>query len=752
MPQNVKVTRMRSFTVFTLAILLALPSLAAAAVTYNYDVRHRLTGVTYDNGATITYSYDGVGNRLTRTSTQATSSNYEDGEDGLLAGWDIYDSDPAGAVIDNVYDDIRQNRVIEFTGNETSNGYRLRNSDSSYWNDTEFKVMEWSMRYSENFVVYIATQTTQGFRYIYYTSADSDNLGTGTYIHHGLGAGIKDGNWHTITRDLEYDLKEAQPDNELQEILGFLIRGSGRVDDITTRIGIPSSLDSDGDTISDTDEINIYGTHPYHADSDGDSISDGEELAYWGTNWNSDPDNDGLINLLDSDSDNDGITDGIEFSQGTDPVDQLSVPTAIVYEDGEDTNLNGWDIYDNDPPGAVIDIVFDDIRQNQVVEFTGSGTANGYRLRNNDFTYWNDANFKVMEWSMRYSENFTVYIAAQTRDGFRYIYYTAADSGTLGTGTYIHHGLGTGIKDGNWHTIIRDLEYDLKEAQPDNELQEVFGFLIRGSGRVDDIKTLNSIPSTLDSDGDTIPDNDELNTYGTHPYHADSDGDTILDGVELAYWGANWSSDPDNDGQTNITDFDSDGDSFSDGVEVAQGTDPVDNGSVPTSIIYEDGEDGNMDGWDIYDGDPAGATISNVYDDLRNSQVVEFSGTATSNGYRLRNADFSYWYEPNFKVIEWSMRYSENFVVYVATQTSDGFRYIYYTSADSDNLGDSTYVHHGLGAATKDGSWHTITRDLDADLKEAQPDNKVEEVLGFLIRGSGRIDDIKTHNNVPTAP
>ena len=82
MPQNVKVTRMRSFTVFTLAILLALPSLAAAAVTYNYDVRHRLTGVTYDNGATITYSYDGVGNRLTRTSTQATSSNYEDGEDG----------------------------------------------------------------------------------------------------------------------------------------------------------------------------------------------------------------------------------------------------------------------------------------------------------------------------------------------------------------------------------------------------------------------------------------------------------------------------------------------------------------------------------------------------------------------------------------------------------------------------------------------------------------------------------------------
>ena len=91
------------------------------------------------------------------------------------------------------------------------------------------------MRYSEPFVVYIAVQTKNGFRYIYYTSAATSALGDSTYVHHGLGAAIHDGNWHTLVRNLEQDLKEAQPDNELQSILGFLIRGSGKVDDVQTR-------------------------------------------------------------------------------------------------------------------------------------------------------------------------------------------------------------------------------------------------------------------------------------------------------------------------------------------------------------------------------------------------------------------------------------------------------------------------------------------------------------------------------------
>jgi hypothetical protein len=134
-----------------------------------------------------------------------------------------------------VYDNDRASRVIELTGSASNNGYRLRDADSSYWDDTNFKTLEWSMKYSESFTVYIAAQTKNGFRYLYYTPVATSSLGTETYVHHGVGVTMKNGAWHTLTRNLEQDLKEAQPDNELQAVLGFLIRGSGRVDDVKTK-------------------------------------------------------------------------------------------------------------------------------------------------------------------------------------------------------------------------------------------------------------------------------------------------------------------------------------------------------------------------------------------------------------------------------------------------------------------------------------------------------------------------------------
>lgn len=311
------------FFTFSLVATSAFP----ASVSYTYDSQHRLTNVVYDNSAAIQYSYDATGNRLTTSSSSPpTYKTYEDAEDGNIAGWDIYDNDPVGATITNVYDTARASRVINLAGSGTNNSYRLRNTNGTYWNDTTFKVFEWSMKYSEAFVIYIAVQTKNGFRYLCYTPVASNNLSTETNIYHGLDTNIVDGKWHTFIRDLTYDLKEAQPTNELQAVLGFMIRGSGRVDDIKTRKAIPIGQDSDGDGISDTDEMTIYGTHPYQADSDNDGINDKEELNFWGRNWNADPDKDGIINLLDPDSDNDGFMDGMEIIAGTNPADPTSKP------------------------------------------------------------------------------------------------------------------------------------------------------------------------------------------------------------------------------------------------------------------------------------------------------------------------------------------------------------------------------------------------------------------------------------------
>jgi len=92
------------------------------------------------------------------------------------------------------------------------------------------------------------------------------------------------------------------------------------------------------------------------------------------------------------------------------------------------------------------------------------------------------------------------------------------------------------------------------------------------------------------------------------------------------------------------------------------------------------------------------------------------------------------------------MNFSENFYIYLVVDTSKGRRYLYYSSANSDRGMQSSgrSIHHGLGSESKDGTWHTYTRNLQADLQAFEPDNELLTVNGFLVRGSGRVDDIGT--------
>ena len=334
----------------------------------------------------------------------------------------------------------------------------------------------------------------------------------------------------------------------------------------------------------------------------------------------------------------------------------VTLAETTVYEDAEDGTTSGWYIYDNRPKKAKINNVYDEDRQNRVIQFQGAGTSNGYVLRNEDRSSWHNTTQFVIQWSMNYSEDFVVYIDVETSAGHRYLYYTPSDDDRLGSEKYVHHGLGSHITDGGWHTFTRDLQADLHEAQPGVGLVEVNGFLIRGSGRVDKIQLLNSIPA---------------------------------------------------------------------------------------ETIYEDGEDGDIEGWHIYDNDPSGAAVTNIFDGDRKSRVIEFKGSGTDNGYVLRNEDGSPWHNSEQFTIQWSMKYEEDFVVYLDVETTAGHRYVYYTPDDYDNLGSGEYVHHGLGSLAIDGQWHTFTRDLQKDIEDAQPGVTLLEVDGFFIRGSGKVDDIQ---------
>jgi len=248
-------------------------------------------------------------------------------------------------------------------------------------------------------------QTTSGQHYLLYNSSNTDSLGTGRNIHHGLGTDSKNGEWQTFTRDLQADLHDAQPDKDIVSVNGLLVRGSGRFDNIK------------------------------------------------------------LIPAIEA-----------------------------VYEDAEDGTTEGWTIYDDDPPGAQINNVMDEDNGSQVIELTGAGGANGYQLGDSEGAPWNDDKFFIAQWAHKYSENYTIYIDVQTTSGQHYLLYNSSNTDTLGTGRNIHHGLGTDSKNGQWQTFARDLQADLHDAQPDKDIVSVNGFLVRGSGRVDNIKLRRDMP------------------------------------------------------------------------------------------------------------------------------------------------------------------------------------------------------------------------------------------------------------------
>ncbi|NHJ49498.1 MAG: hypothetical protein FK733_17040 [Asgard group archaeon] len=300
--------------------------------------------------------------------------------------------------------------------------------------------------------------------------------------------------------------------------------------------GYELGLDSDGDGLSDYDEMYVYSTDRFDTDSDDDGLIDGDEITHNTLPLDSDSDDDGLLDgaevhtyltdPLDNDTDDDTLTDYEEVNTYfTDPLDEDSDDDWLTDDEEIFTYFTDPNLFDTDGDGL------DDMEEIAAYytdplneDSDGDGLLDGLEVN----TYLTDP------------------LDSDT-DSDGLIDY---EETILGSDGYITNPLS--------NDTDQDGLYDLVEVTNGTD-----GFL--------------TDPTNNDTDSDGLDDWNE-SYYDTDPNDYDSDNDLLSDGEEI------------NDYNTNPNDEDSDDDGFSDYVEVEFGSDPNDPLDYPqeteTSPLY----------------------------------------------------------------------------------------------------------------------------------------------------------------------
>ena len=282
--------------------------------------------------------------------------------------------------------------------------------------------------------------------------------------------------------------------------------------------GCPSP-DSDGDGLTNSDEIDIYGTDPNNPDTDGDGLNDGAEVNETGT----DP--------LNPDSDSDNLSDGTEVnSTGTDPNNPDTDGDNL--NDGTEVNETGTDPNNPDTDGDSFQDDVDDCP-------TQAGALNGCPDADND---------GLAEWQ----EDF--YGTDPNNPD------TDGDNLTDGFGEVFGIGTDPTNPDTDSDSFQDDVDQCPLEGPPSpiNEgPPSINGCNDTDTDGIIDIDepSFGTDPLDWDTDNDAMWDGEEVFTWGTDPLNPDTDGDTLQDGTEAYFLGTD-PNNPDTDGDTFRDDVD----------------------------------------------------------------------------------------------------------------------------------------------------------------------------------------------------
>lgn len=321
----------------------------------------------------------------------------------------------------------------------------------------------------------------------------------------------------------------------------------------------PSDMDTEGDALTDGEEVLGYSTDPHHWDTDADGMADFFEASY------------GFDPLSPSDASVDADADS--FDQGNDGSIQMAWPNLEEYRYGR-SSVPGWDEVamgawrsGTDPTNPDTD--GDGAKDGQEAYF-GTDARVPTSLASDD-------DGDGLTWDEEANMGTNPSDADSDGDGLC--------DGSRGANCRFP-GLGsTGNMPGeaDYGSIAWETDSDA-DGLPDGQEAPMWDPGASGSGQDVDGDLLNGVidndadndglsdgvefgwtqPAVPDSDGDGLLDGDEVQHRGTNPMSADSDSDQLIDGEEVEVH------------HTRPAVWDTDGDGLGDGAEAnTHGTDPL---------------------------------------------------------------------------------------------------------------------------------------------------------------------------------
>ncbi len=680
---------------------------------------------------------------LTGTGVNVQSIMYEDAEGGTTSNWRESNDSGKAMSIANVADDVNHGKAIEIAASDYMHqDYQLTNHNLSSWwynNSASMRRLKFDLKTVNDINAMVLVYTQQNTFYFLMYSFDNPNSGlvNNRYAYIHLDPALKDGQWHTITRDLTADFAALVPGQSIHEVDYFALGSSlARVDNILLTKDAFTAYQVGG-AITDNNNAPLAGVTVTMSPFGQTAVTNEQGLyAFPGIS-------NGNYTITPSAPQYDfapasrqvTVANGNMTSNFTG-----TVRSESVYEDAEDGSVARWVSAGSVGVNSISNVVDGNGGHNHVIEIQDSDYYNyNYTLKAaNGVSSWHNTTAKTFSFDVKTQGDFRTFVRVTTDQGDKYFMYSFSPVEGPFAGRYYGFSLSPILKDGAWHTIVRDLAADVAVAFPGATIQSVEEFVVGGTSmRVDNVKltTQNLIYSISGSvvDGNNQPLSGVSITIGAQTVTTDQNGNYTFPNIVAGSYTVN-ASKPGyifSPSDTNVT-----------VVNSSQVVNFV--GTVQNTFVYEDGGDGGTSKWQFLGGTGVNS-ITNVMDDQDHSNVIEIASTdPVNNNYQLGDkAAGVAWNNTIAKTLKFDFKTTDDFSAFAEVTVNGQTKYVMYSSNRPTGVLLGRYASIRIDPALKDGAWHTVTRDLTADLQSLFPGEEITAVNSFIFGAfNGRVDNV----------